>query len=284
MTMGTLVTHDDVQAAVLADTGNPDVTQEIETKEPGTETTPVEKETEGDPVETEAKKNGRKQNDAVQKRIDELTRQKNDARREAEYYRRMSEAKKEQEAPKKLSPDDFATYDDYVDAKVEQRTAALVAEHIEKQTRERQQSAEQSAQQAEHQARQVAWVEKESKITETIKDYTDVMEAAKETPISEPMVLAMLESDRGPEIAYYLAKNPGECERIAALAPFSAARAIGRIEMQLEGEPREPAAPPVSTAPKPLKSVRPSAPVTNTKFRDNMSMAEFRAWKAEQSG
>lgn len=260
---------------------NPPVVEEPEEKDTP-ETPEVEKpELDEKPAETDAEKTAKAQS-GVQKRIDQLTREKNDARREAEYYRRMSEAKQEEKAPVKLSPDDFATYDDYVDAKVEQRTAALVAEHIQKQTQERAQQAHQREQQASMEAQQIAYADRESKISATIPDYRETMEAAKETPISEHMVLAILESDRGPEIAYYLAKKPVEAQRINALAPVSAVRAIGRIEAQLETEAKAAKAAMVSEAPEPLKPLRGGTGGAVGKSMDDMTQTEFNAAREKQ--
>jgi preprotein translocase subunit SecA len=62
---------------------------------------------------------------------------------------------------------------------------------------------------------------------------------------------AILTSDRGPEVAYHLAKNPALAERLNRLSPIAAAREIGRIEAALEksspGTTRKPPPAPANT-------------------------------------
>jgi hypothetical protein len=70
----------------------------------------------------------------------------------------------------------------------------------------------------------------------------------------------IFESERGPELAYFLAKHPDECARIEKLKPFAAARELGKIEAALPSIEAAPvAAVPVTPAAKPLP--RPARPV-----------------------
>ena len=61
-------------------------------------------------------------------------------------------------------------------------------------------------------------------------------------PKSEVMTNAILDSEVGPQVAYYLANNPDEAEKIAELPPISALRAIGRLEAKFEAPPKKKAA------------------------------------------
>ena len=49
-------------------------------------------------------------------------------------------------------------------------------------------------------------------------------------PISPAMTDAILDSDSGAEIMYWLGKHPADCKLIGDLEPLSAVREIGRIE------------------------------------------------------
>jgi len=51
-----------------------------------------------------------------------------------------------------------------------------------------------------------------------------------ETPLTPTMRQAIMESDAGPKLAYYLASHPDEAEAIAASTPLKAVRALMRIE------------------------------------------------------
>ena len=49
-------------------------------------------------------------------------------------------------------------------------------------------------------------------------------------PVSLAMTDAILDSDSGAEIMYWLGKHPADCKLIGDLEPLSAVREIGRIE------------------------------------------------------
>lgn len=54
--------------------------------------------------------------------------------------------------------------------------------------------------------------------------------AADKLQITPAMQEAILESELGADLAYWLGKHPDECRRIAGLSPASAARELGRVE------------------------------------------------------
>lgn len=93
------------------------------------------------------------------------------------------------------------------------------------------------------------------------------------TPI---MAEALIESDTGIDVAYYLATNTAEAEKIAKLPPVAQARAIWELESKVQDQ-RKPA---VSKAPPPVKPVRGSS--GNTKPVSEMSMAEYAAYRNRQ--
>jgi hypothetical protein len=81
-------------------------------------------------------------------------------------------------------------------------------------------------------------------------DYDEV--TGQEIPLSRAMHEIVLDSERGPELAYYLGTNPEECERISKLSPLAAAKALGVIEHGFaKPETPETTKPKVSAAPKP---------------------------------
>ena len=77
-----------------------------------------------------------------------------------------------------------------------------------------------------------SWIEKKAKVVATHPDYEAVAENS-EINITTPMAHAILLSDNGPDIAYYLGKNLAEATRIAALAPAAQIVQIGRISEKL---------------------------------------------------
>jgi hypothetical protein len=90
------------------------------------------------------------------------------------------------------------------------------------------------------------------------------------------MLETMQESDMGAEVAYHLASNPAEAQRIASLTPRAQAREIGRIEAMLS-QPSKPKAKTVSDAPEPVASARGN----NGRFTVNPDTDDFAAFEKQ---
>ena len=87
---------------------------------------------------------------------------------------------------------------------------------------------------------------------------------------SEPVVEAILHSNKGPQIAYFLARNTAVLSQLNQLSPFEVALEIGRIEERLT-----PPSPKVVTqSPKPLQTVSGGNEIV-TKEPDKMNMDEY---------
>lgn len=152
------------------------------------------------------------------------------------------------EAPAKPKPDQFATTEEYVGALArfeaeqiyQERMAKEAAERREAQQRERTQQIATTYQQRVRQA------------TERYPDYEEVAHAP-DVYFTNAMAATIQESEKGPDIAYFLAKNPAEFEKIAKLSPFLQAKELGKLEAKFESAP-PPARP--SNAPPPLNPIR----------------------------
>jgi hypothetical protein len=143
---------------------------------------------------------------------------------------------------------DFETYEEYneslLDWKLEQSRAADAKKAEERQAADRQAEVNRG------------WVERAAKVAKEIHtDYDEVMAAAANMDISPAMGTALLKMDRGPEVAYFLAKNPDQCARIAKLEPLEAAAELGAIKAGLTSAaaPAKPAA--TDKLPKPAATV-----------------------------
>jgi hypothetical protein len=99
-------------------------------------------------------------------------------------------------------------------------------------------------------AKGLAWNERVEAAKAKLPDFADKMAEAAELPISKAMHETIFESERGPEVAYYLASNPEEAARIEKLGPLAAAREIGKIEAGIAAPPVKPA-PAAKALPKP---------------------------------
>lgn len=225
----------------------------------------------------------------VQKRINELTRERHEAeargRAEAEHWRNqaMAAAQRlqqiEQGAPKPRL-EQFEGLEQYTEAVARHEAEKLVRERaaVDQQAyfadmQQRQQVAAQQAAQAQYQR---VLNQKLEVATKKFPDFLDVV-TSEELPGLQgtPAFEAMLESDLGAEVLYYLGKNPARAHQIAALSPIGQVREIGRIEAALQSGKI------VSSAPPPPETVG-SGRGGATKDPAKMSYDEFVAFRRKQ--
>lgn len=141
----------------------------------------------------------------------------------------------------------FDNLDDYVAAKAEW----VADQKLEKAFAEREQAARLQAEQGRRGQVEQTWNSRVSQVRVEMPDFDEVIESSG-VSISQPMAEAIMESDVGPKVAYYLARNPDLAEEIAEMSPAQIHRAIGRIEAKLETEPLVKKQ---SSAPKPASPV-----------------------------
>lgn len=209
----------------------------------------------------------------VRKSIDRLTRQRYQAEAKAEMLeKRLAELEARanpqpavQAEPQAPTLDQFGgDWDKYIEAKAEYVAERKLAERERVQS---QRSEQQRAQMTEQQAAQVFHAEVK-KAQVAYPDFVAVMEEsdAQVTPVMQRAIFAL--GEVGPDVAYYLAKNPEESYRIAGLDPVSAVAAIGRLSAKAQRP-----APKQSNAPAPVSGVAPKAQVV--KDPSKMSDAEW---------
>jgi hypothetical protein len=161
-----------------------------------------------------------------------------------------------------VTPEQFASNEDYVEALAEQRAEQKLAER------------EQRKQQTEILD---AYHDKEEEVRAKYNDFEQVAYNPN-LPITTVMAQSIQASDNGPEVAYHLGANPREAERISRLSPILQAKEIGKIEAQLAANP------PVkktSNAPSPISPVSarttgtPSYDTTDPRSIKSMSTSEW---------
>lgn len=215
----------------------------------------------------------------VQKRIDRLTREKYRHQAELEVARRELEALRnrqpEQRQPTQSEaapkPEQFQSYEEYLEAKAEWRAEQKVSEVLRKQ----QESTKAQTAQAEHAKLQKSWEERVEAASDAYDDFEEVA-LNPGVPISDAMMQSIVRSEKGADVAYYLGKNIAEASRIAQMDPISAAIRIGEIAATLA----RPQAKKTTNAPPPINPVGARASVS--KDPDKMSTAEWLAWRNEQ--
>lgn len=177
-------------------------------------------------------------------RIQELSRQKNDALRRAE--RAEARVKALEVAPPVR--ENFATDDDFT---------AAVAKTVVKDLRREEFADEAKDAHAEADAAVVEnWQVQREEASARLPDFDEVINAVPADVFSAPVAQAILSSDMAADVAYVLAKDLPRARRFAASTPLEQGREIGRIEAELSGpKPRK-----ISSAPPPVDTVGSKGP------------------------
>lgn len=250
--------------------------QEPEAQEPEAQEPESQEDHETEPQEAQR---GKK---SAQQRINEITKARHDAEREAAYWRGIVEGSRPQsqqtpvqsvsEPPAKPNLADFTDYETYIEALTDWKTTQKISEAVHQQRS----ATVQERQQAEAMELAKGWANKQETVRKSIADYDEVMGGA-DTVVAPYITDAILTSDRGPEVAYHLAKNSALAEKLNRLSPIAAAREIGRIEAALEksspGTSR-------SAPPPPARTTRSSATIPGDPAK--MDHEAYRAMRAKQ--
>lgn len=165
---------------------------------------------------------------------------------------------------KKPAPEDFR--DDKGQVKWPEYTEAVATYAAEEATaKERARIADEQARAAAERAQMLAR-ERFNAAKERYPDFEQTIERAKEVLIQNSVLVYIGESEKGPDLSYFLAKHPEEVEKIVKLSPMAAVAYVGRLEAGLEiGKPSGAATPSAKSgaAPAVAESTRGApAPIT----------------------
>jgi hypothetical protein len=202
-----------------------------------------------------------------QKRIDRLTREKEFWKAEA-LKSAQPVAEQAQTEPEKAKPtrqgfeSDDAFLEALADYKVEQKLAQADTE------RKKQEAV-------------APLVKAQQEFASSVRDYHETMREATDVPVNEQVANYIRDVEIGPQLGYFLAKNPDEAQHLITLGPAALAKAITALEPRFL-KPTPPAkTATVSTAPPPPKSTgKPSG--SSEKNPEEMSPTEYRAWRAKK--
>lgn len=200
-------------------------------------------------------------------------------------------------AKPKPKQDDFDDFDKYLDARdqwVEERTAHQLAvaqrKHAEETAAERQRVEYEQRQRQQ----EAVFAGRLDAARAAHPDWDEVAESAAEIPANDLVLFHIRQSELGPELAYYLAKNPDVTEQLNQLSPAPLLVALGRIEGRLAN-----AAPSAAEAPKPRQAAPPARPVSKalppvarigagtvaaSKDPNEMTFEEHKAWRKAGGG
>ena len=227
---------------------------------------PVAEEEQSEPKEAEKEANQegeRKQNPKLEKRFSEITKQREEARQDAQRERQARvdleqrlAALEQQRQPQQQSyidqepqPSQFADAFEYAKALAEFSTEKALAERDRQVAQAREQEAQQKIIQS--------WAQKVQDAKAELPDFDDLV-ASSDVVVNNAVRDAILESDVGPRILYHLAENNDLAKKIASLSPNAALREIGRLEAKFELKPEAKQTAPVvrSKAPAPIQPIR----------------------------
>ena len=114
--------------------------------------------------------------------------------------------------------------------------------------------------------------ERADEVRKSITDFDTVTQAATVSPAHRDTIMLILESEKGPQLAYYLAKHPEKVHELNAMPTYKQAAEIGRLESRLRApSPKETKAPP------PVKPLKSGSEVVD-KDPEKMTMEEFSKW------
>lgn len=211
----------------------------------------------------------------VQKRLDELTRNWRQTERDRDHWREL--ALRNQQQPQQ-KPQAAQTSEPTLEGSGGDMTK-FVREHAAWAAREelrkaREEEANQKKQERERERHQ-KYEERVNKTRTKYEDFDDLV-TDPSLPITPDMADYIRESEEGPEVAYWLAKNPQEAARIAQMNGRDADRALARIEARVSTPAPAPAAPkPVTNAPPPPPTVGTASAAAKPGLADDASTKEW---------
>jgi hypothetical protein len=145
---------------------------------------------------------------------------------ERDYWKQQALGATKQPAPQEAAKTrlDFASDDDWIEHRLTQERQRLVQE------------AQQAASQTMQQQQLVqTYQQRVEAVKKDLPDWDNVFREAQDEGLTLPTdaVEFCLDSDVGPKIAYHLAKNPDEYDRIISMSPAKRLAHLGKLEDRL---------------------------------------------------
>lgn len=245
--------------------------EEVETEQGGvaesenaeTETEEVEAESSPEEDSKEDEKKG------IQKRIDELTRYRREAEREAAYWRELATKQPEPEPVKEKTLKDF----DYDEMEYQKY---LFSEAKRQAVEEAKRSLSEEFRSNAERLKDESFLNTEREYLNKYSDYMEVTRNPDAIYYTKSVHDAVMETDLGPELTYYLCKNQDVAKKIHNLSPARLGIELGRIEERLINQKSQ--KPVVSNAPKPAATIKAKSSQTisvDSPESDKLSIEEW---------
>lgn len=236
----------------------------------------------------------KKPNPKLERRFSEITKQREQARQEAQREREQREALeirlKELEA--KVNPPAAQPEDDLgEEPKPEmfndmfEYARALAEYTADKKLMERDKEEQARQAKVQQEAKFQAWADRVNAAKNELPDFDDMVQSS-DVRVSDPVRDAIIESENGPKILYWLAENTDFAKKLADMSVVSAVREIGKIEARFE-KAKDPEPKPVvgkSKAPAPINPLRGAVNTVDANMdADGNFHGTYQQWKAARS-
>lgn len=226
-----------------------------------------------------------KANPKLERRFSEITKQREEARKEAQTEREARQALEarlaaleRQPAPQAPKVDEEPQPSQFNDAF--EYAKALAEYTADKRIGEMRKQDAEAKEAIERQKVIETWASKVQAAKASLPDFDDIV-ASSDVVVNDDIRDAILESDVGPQILYHLAENEDVAKKIAGLSAKQALREIGKLEARFEVK---------ETAPEPKTIARSKAPAPIQPLRGSNSAdvplstngewhGTFQAWK-----
>jgi hypothetical protein len=254
----------------------------------------VEEDKQSEPEQADKEATGteeRKPNQKLERRFSEITKQREAAREEARKEREARESLEARlkELESKASPVETEKPDQNAEPQPSQyedafEYAKALADWSAKNAlreRDKQESDRKTAQ--EQAQKQKTWADRVAKAKSELQDFDDMI-ASSDVVVSNEVRDAIIESDVGPQVLYYLADNLEFAEKLANMSSQKALREIGKLEARLEKSESKQEVNTVaakSNAPAPISPLRATSAVADVPISaEGQFSGSYAQWKA----
>ena len=232
----------------------------------------------------------KKPNPKLERRFSEITKQREQARQEAQREREAREAletrlkeleakvnppaQAEDELGEEPKPEQFSDMFEYARALAEFTADKKLME------RDKEEKARQAK--AEQEAKFQAWADRVNAAKNELPDFDDMVQSS-DVRVSDPVRDAIIESEHGPKILYWLAENTDFAKKLADMSVVSAVREIGKIEARFDKAEKPEPKPVVgkSKAPAPISPLRGAVNTVDGNLdADGNFHGTYQQWKA----
>ena len=226
-----------------------------------------------------------KANPKLERRFSEITKQREEARKEAQQEREARQALEarlaaleRQPAPQAPKVDEEPQPSQFNDAF--EYAKALAEFTADKRIGEMRRQDAEAKEAVERQKVIETWASKVQAAKASLPDFDDIV-ASSDVVVNDDIRDAILESDVGPQILYHLAENEDVAKKIAGLSAKQALREIGKLEARFEVKETAPEPKTIarSKAPAPIQPLRGSNPADVPLSTNGEWHGTFQAWK-----